>query len=374
MDLSKSINFLLENAGAVIKYRLRKEILKDLSKSDEDILLRQIYNLPYFKQVEGYAKPDGYIGNGAHTHSSWRGVSYHETRLQDGETAARLLSCYGIPKDHPLVKNFVLAMQDEETLRHAFSYAPPTSKHFENRYDGHNNGNSLMSIIYVMQALLGYGDDYENLREYQKTCLKGFERILEINALEDITTYNPNLKRKYNYPYINSDEYFPDLYTLEMLSFTQSWRNEKNVKIVADAINRVNVIMKPENDMSIRMMGIYKAPAFAFIRPFKPFGKPSAGYPNPNRIITLMSMLGAGDSINVLAESISIVQETLKHDGIMKMSFATSADKRKFIQGSEYPTCYSEILLEQPNYTKKYALECDLTFWAVQLLYHYGAV
>ena len=31
MNLSKSIDFLLENAGAVIQYRLHKEILKDLS-------------------------------------------------------------------------------------------------------------------------------------------------------------------------------------------------------------------------------------------------------------------------------------------------------------------------------------------------------
>ena len=31
----KSIDFLLENAGPVIRYRLRREILKDLSESDE---------------------------------------------------------------------------------------------------------------------------------------------------------------------------------------------------------------------------------------------------------------------------------------------------------------------------------------------------
>ena len=370
MDLSKSIDFLLENAGAVIQYRLRKEILNNLSEAEEaKLFLEQIYNLPYFKKVESYVRPDGYIGYGAHTHSNWQGVNFHETRLQDGETAARLLSCYAIPKEHPIVKNFVSAMQDEETLRNAFSYAPPTAKCFENRFEGHNSGNSIMSIIYVMQALLGYGDDYNNLLDYQNICIKGFERVLEINSLKDITTFNPQLKRKYNYPYMNHDEYFPDLYTLEMLAFTQGWRSEKNIKTVADAINRVNVIMKPNNDMSIRMMGIYKAPCFAFIRPFMPFGKPAVGYPNPNRIMTLMSMLGAGGSINVLHESVEIIHETLKQDGIMRMNFASSAEKRKFIKGSEYPTSYSEILLEPPD--KKYAFECDLTFWAVQLLHNH---
>jgi hypothetical protein len=62
MELSKSIDFLLENAGAVIRYRLRKEILNDLTKTEEENLLEQIYNTPYFKLLRTYIKPDGYIG------------------------------------------------------------------------------------------------------------------------------------------------------------------------------------------------------------------------------------------------------------------------------------------------------------------------
>ena len=42
MNLTKSIDFLLENAGPVIRYRLRKEILHDLDKSEEENLLEQI--------------------------------------------------------------------------------------------------------------------------------------------------------------------------------------------------------------------------------------------------------------------------------------------------------------------------------------------
>jgi len=36
MNLSKSIDFLLENAGVVIQYRLRKEILKNISATEEE--------------------------------------------------------------------------------------------------------------------------------------------------------------------------------------------------------------------------------------------------------------------------------------------------------------------------------------------------
>ena len=101
---------MLENAGPVIRYRLRKEILEDLTPGEEERLLEQIYELPQFKLVQSYAKPDGYIGSGMHSWDNWRGQVLHETPLQDGENAARLLSYYRIPKEHPLVAGFVAAI------------------------------------------------------------------------------------------------------------------------------------------------------------------------------------------------------------------------------------------------------------------------
>jgi len=70
MNLSKSIDFLLENAGVVIQYRLRKEILKNISTTEEENLLEQIYQTPYFKLIESYAKPNGFIGEGIHGYTN----------------------------------------------------------------------------------------------------------------------------------------------------------------------------------------------------------------------------------------------------------------------------------------------------------------
>lgn len=105
--MNKSIDFLLENAGPVIQYRLRKEILKDLTQNEEENLLEQIYQLPHFKLVESYVKPNGYIGRGMHSWDNWKGEVLHETPLQDGEAAARLLSYYAIPKEHPIIEGYV---------------------------------------------------------------------------------------------------------------------------------------------------------------------------------------------------------------------------------------------------------------------------
>jgi len=128
MDLSKSIDFLLDKAGPVIQYRLRKEILKDMSRTNKENLLDSIYQLPYFQQVLKYVKASGYIGSGMHSLDHWRGKVLHETPLQDGETAARLLSYYAIPRTHPVITNFVAAMRDENVLRKEFSYNPVESE------------------------------------------------------------------------------------------------------------------------------------------------------------------------------------------------------------------------------------------------------
>ena len=88
MDISKSIDFLLENAGCVIRHQLKKEILNNLSKTEEENLLEQIYQTPNFKLVHSYVKPNGYIGSGMHSWGNWRGEVLHQTPLQDGEAAA----------------------------------------------------------------------------------------------------------------------------------------------------------------------------------------------------------------------------------------------------------------------------------------------
>ena len=61
MDVSRSIDFLLDKAGPVIRYRLRKEILCDLTPAEEEEYLARIYETPFFELVQGYAKPNGYI-------------------------------------------------------------------------------------------------------------------------------------------------------------------------------------------------------------------------------------------------------------------------------------------------------------------------
>ncbi len=367
-SLSKSIDFLLENAGPVIQYRLRKEILHNLSEAEEGDFLENIYQTPYFKLVESYVKPNGYIGNGMHSWDNWRGKVLHETPLQDGETAARLLSYYTIPKTLPIVKNFITAMRNETILQEEFSYIPPEIPRFKNRFIGLNNGNCLMSLIYTMQAILGYGDDNEDVREFQQIALEGFKRVLDISSIDEITKYDANSKRRYNYPYIESDEFFPDSYTLSMLAYTTSWRNDENIKLLATSLNHLNKIVKPDYNMHVRIDGKFYAPCFAFIRPLKAFHPDFIDSILYRRVLTEIAMLGVGEQVDIIRESAQNVKNALDNNGILRMNFAQPHNKRYSPKKIEYPTPYSDIRLE-PDYKSKSAILCDLTFWAVQFLY-----
>jgi len=50
------------------------------------------------------------------------------------------------------------------------------------------------------------------------------------------------------------------------------------------------------------------------------------------------------------------------------MDLDSPHNKRYSPKNIEYPTAYVDVRLE-PDYKRKYALECDLTFWAVQFLH-----
>ncbi len=436
---TKSIDFLLENAGPVIRYRLRRDILQDLTPGEEESLLEQIYRLHPFVLLQSYVKPDGYIGSGMHSWDNWRGQVLHETPLQDGESAARLLSYYCIPKRHPVVAGFVAAMRDEEILRKEFSYIPPEIPRFEKRFVGLNNGNCLQALLYTMQAMLGYGDDFEDLADFQQICLKGFARVAQARSLEELTKYDTGAKRKYNYPYIEAEDYFPDAYTLAMLAYTKSWRGgreeavtqgdetgsapgkgkgapamqgdgtgsapgkgkgapamqrdgtgsapgkgkgapampgeepepapgETPVSMLARALNHINAVMRPDNEMHVRICGKYVAPCFAMIRPIRAFRSDLIDTVTYRRVLSEIAMLGVGQQADVIRESVANVEEALDGDGVLRMDFSTPHNKRYSPRRIEYPSPYGDVRLEA-DYGQKNAFLCDFTFWALEFLW-----
>ena len=78
------------------------------------------------------------------------------------------------------------------------------------------------------------------------------------------------------------------------------------------------------------------------------------------RPLTEIAMCGVGKNVDIIRKSVENIKQAIDKDGILQTNLKKS-------NLSPYPTAYADVVLE-PNRKQKYALECDLTFWAVQFL------
>lgn len=357
---AKSISFLLENARDVIKYRLHKEILCDLTETKENELLEKVMQTPDYKLLLTHVKPNGYIGIGMH---SWE--KFKASPLDDGENAARLLHNYRIPKEMPIVKNFVKALRDDKILEQEFSYYNPEKVRFSTRSLGINSGSTLDVTIYTCQALLGYGDDLE-MRHFVDASYNAFISLLDYEDLNVIATYNPNLKRKYNYPVVTPDTYFPCQYHLETLANTQCWRTEGKIDLIAKAIDHHDRITKDFGGFAVKINGKQVGPGWAYMNPFIPLSFPQK-VPNQRKTLTALAKV-CGDKTQVVKESVATLNEMFSEDGVLRTSFSSSYEKSRFKDNFKSGHPYVEIGLE-PDHKKDTAIWCELTFWAVEFLH-----
>lgn len=364
MEIQRAIDFLLENAGPVIQYRLHKEILKDLSPAEEENLLEQVMQTPYFRCVESYGKPNGYIGVGMHSPERFK-----RSRLDDGETAARLLSYYAIPKDTPLIKNFIAALRSDEIFEQEFRFYPPAYEQFQYRMDGLHNGTSLMVINYTLQALLGYGDD-DYVKPFRNISLDAFRNILNVDSITDLAVFNPKLQKRFNTSYYLEEETSaPCAYHLATLAYTKSWCTPQNQEMLAEAINHLGKVnlMENVNGLPVKFHGKYGGSLWLLLYPLRPFDIYTIDGVMYRRILTEIAMLGVGTKVDIIQKSLQNLEEAMMMgDGIVHWEFTSPYQKQVFRE-KKWPTAYCDVWLEE-DHKKKYAMDCELTFWAVQFL------
>lgn len=191
---------------------------------------------------------------------------------------------------------------------------------------------------------------------------------MQASSLEEITHFDPAAKRRYNYPFIEADDFFPNAYTLALLAYTKNWRTEENTLMMADAINHICEIMKPENNLHVRLHGKYVVPYAALVRPLRAFHPDLIDSILYRRTLTEIAMLGVGKRVDILRQSANNILSAMDDAGVVHMNFQAAHNKRYSPQKIVYPTPYSDVKLEA-DYRAPHAWSCDLTFWAVELLH-----
>ena len=237
------IEFLLENAGVSIKYRVKKEILNVSVESDEmQKLQAEILNLPRVKKAFAAQKEDGFIGNVIH------GVYF------DGfDSTVNLLKRYGVEITNPYLQ------RAKESLLNWKNYERDHFYKAGNAMDEHGRG-GFRAILADILVELGAEESAPQIQEQISYALNAFRGAMNYTCVDDFSK-KATMKGVPCRYYIKGST-FPASNHISILEKTFSWRTTENLTIVEKSYWHCKEIMKDYND------GIIYVNCGHFVGPF----------------------------------------------------------------------------------------------------------
>ncbi len=225
----KMIEFLLNNANPSIKRRVKSEILNSLTPQEAMQYQEQIMREPNIKRCLACQLENGWFGYGFH------GTGKSIGQFENQETCTKYLGEKAVDKDTPALKRSM----------EAFAHIPlsdwcyGTKGRLFDEFKYAANGQNLIRCACIARA--GY-DDVIDIAPQIQLSLDSFKRVLEVDSVLDIS--RPILGGKKRV--FNDNEKWPCRYHLDILAHTDSWKNEENIKIIADSVTKMMKADRPE--------------------------------------------------------------------------------------------------------------------------------
>ena len=242
-NYQRLIEFLLENAGASIKYRVKKEILNIPVDCDEmQALQSEILNLSHVKKAFGCQREDGFIGSVIH------GVYF------DGfDSTVQLLKRYGVEIANPNMQ------RAKECLINWRDYEKDHFYKAGNAMDEHGRG-GFRAILADILVELGADESVPQIQEQIGNALNAFRGALNYTCVDDFSK-KATMKGVPCRYYIKGAT-FPASNHISILEKTFSWRTAENLAMVEKSYWHCKDIMKDYND------GIIYVNCGHFVGPF----------------------------------------------------------------------------------------------------------
>lgn len=213
------IEYLLNNAGPSIKLRVKKEILKDITEIEEQELQEIISNEKILIFVAEKQQDNGWIGLGFH------GSSKNAGRYDNQETATKYMGEKGLKGTDILNKAMDAFVTTELT-----DLCYETKGRYYSEFEIAAFGQNMIRCACIARA---HYDDVIDITPQIEVALESFKRVTEVDSIFDVSRPSKNGRL------FNDKERWPCRYHLEILSFTDSWKNSDNIDILADAFNRL---------------------------------------------------------------------------------------------------------------------------------------
>ncbi len=218
----KMIKFLLENANPSIKRRIKSEILNNLTPDEAKQYQDEILQEPNIKTTFASQLENGWFGNGFH------GTCKDAGQFENQETCTKYLGEKALNKDTPELKRsmdaFVNIPLDDLCYR--------TKGKYYDEFKYAANGQNLIRCACIARA--GYDDEIDISPQIQLS-LDSFRRVLEVDSILDVSRSIQSGKNRV----FNDNEKWPCRYHLDILAHTNSWKNESNIKMLAESISKM---------------------------------------------------------------------------------------------------------------------------------------
>jgi hypothetical protein len=345
-EMKNIINFLLNNAGPGIVYRLKNEILKS-PLSSPNCYLQAILDEKNVTSIINNRQPDGWLG--IYFHTRFRGAEPFEVF----EVALRYLAEKGIDLSHDVF----------DAAANAYKNRDINDPVYENSGSLGYNHTCMGLWLIRSSGLARIG--YENKIDINKDIdlsMKSFETVFQCKSVSDVVLKNGNGKY-----YFRESILWPCIYNLQILAFTQSWRSEKNIKLLAGSVDKLlseNIFGFPVYTMIIKnSKKYYAAPCDAFTYNLIEPLHGDKGIGSWLYKMELFARCGIVKYSNKLKSEIEKLGMFINESGI----FDIKINEYYFKNWS----AYSGLMIEE-NWKNKIKKQCDISFRVLLILYYGG--
>lgn len=342
------IDFLFENGGASIRYRVKKEILDSITDEEDAALQAEIMAEPIIVSIANCQKENGWLGNGFH------GPNKNAGSYENQEVGTKYLAEKGVRKDNPILRKAMEAFITTELTD--LCYRTKGKLYDEFRYAA--NGQNIIRCACIARA--GY-DDVIDIKPQIQLALDSFKRVTEVESIFDISrlVISGGKQRLV----FNDYEKWPCYYHLDILAHTQSWKNETNIKMLADAVKKLMRTDRPEMQAGADSWVGYVLGTTGCLKEGYQLGYEKNGvhYTDLERVEWLCRC-GIAPYVEQLQKEVELLRDSINTDGICVAPIDESRLKGMGTYGGQ------QLEIDWKTRTRKL---CDIAF-RVLLILHYA--
>ena len=338
------LEFLLENGGCSIKYRIRRDILHEDKTSDNmKALQNEILCRPKIRKILAAQHDDGWIGE-----------ELHGGYVKGLDSSVWYLLISGVERDSAPMKKVVHALLAEKKNELPYKTTFPGG----DAMDADGRGGNKAVRAGVLADLGEENNQY--VQSELNTAISYLKDALLYNTIDDFSVTN-----KRGIRYYKKNAHFPGSNHLNLLSAAQSWRSAENMELVKTSLSHCMKIMKNHDHNIMFKSGTHFVGPFNFNWNFADFhikdiNQDLYAFVWWLRNLYRLSRLGVVREIPEFRKA----YDYLYHLVISKDILNKQSDKSL--------KRFKDILSIEDNWRNENSIFCDVFFYGVIILHYAG--